>query len=196
MCLIVIDALSEWPERGGLQSASTGITEEQLRTIVANKGISEILVSDDSPQFAADSCVEMLYHPARVKMLCRPATNEQADSFVKLLKRAVRKGEFASAQTVFLLLCENAIHPANADRLYGRALRSRLDLLRPDGSVVGAVLHPTLVCDFDVGQPVMEPANCLVQIDGGGVWARHVEQRHVRCSASPPSCRACWHPRV
>ena len=53
MCLIVINALSKWPERVVLQSTSAGITVEKLRTIVANKGISEILVSDNGPQFVA-----------------------------------------------------------------------------------------------------------------------------------------------
>ena len=198
-CLIVIGAFSEWPGRVGLQRASAGITVERLRTVFANKGISEILISDNSPQFVAGVYNNFVrrynirhlqsaqYNPAThaqagsfVKMLCHPATNEQADSFVKLLKRAVRKGEFASAQAMFLLLYDNVLHPANAGRLYGRALMSRLDLLRPGRSVDGVVR------DFDVGQWVMEPASCLVQIDGGGVWTRHVEQRHCRCSASPP----------
>ena len=109
---------------------------------------------------------------------------------------------------VFLLQYRNAIHPATGDtpaiRLYGRALRSRLDLLRPGRSVAGAVSRPTLVRGFDVGQRVMVrdcyhdskwvpavvsvilgPATCLVQTDDGKVWKRHVDQMHDRCSASP-----------
>ena len=120
-------------------------------------------------------------------MLCHSAANEQAESFVKMWKRALHKGEFASAQTVidvFVLPYGNTIHPATDDvsaiRLYGRALR-------PERSVAGAVSRPTLVRDFDVGRWVMGPANCLVQIDDGEAWKRHVEQRHVRCSASPPT---------
>ena len=184
MCLILINTFSKWPERVVLQSTSAGITVEKLWTIVANKGISEILVSDNDPHFVTgvcnnvvrrygirhlqstlchpasnghlESCVEMLYHPARVNMW----------------KRALHKGKFASAQAgidVVLQPYGNTIHPTTDDvpviRLYGRALRARLDLLRPEGSVAGAVSRPTLGRDFDVGQPVMEPANCLVQID-------------------------------
>ena len=120
----------------------------------------------------ADSCVEMLYHSARVKMLCRPATNEQAGSFIILLERAARKGEFASAQTVFLLLYDNVLHPANADRLFGRALESRLGL---------------------------EPANGLVQVNDGGVWEWHAEQRTCLCSTcrihtSPPTLQVAANP--
>jgi len=129
-------------------------------------------------------------------MLCHPATNEQAESFVKMWKRALRKGEFASAQAVidvFLLPYGNTIHPATDDvsaiRLYGRALR-------PERSVAGAVSRPTLVRDFDVGQRVMGPANCLVQIDVGEVWKRHVEQRHVAVQRHPPPCRTTWSPHL
>ena len=109
---------------------------------------------------------------------------------------------------VFLLQYRNAIHPTTDDtpamRLYGRALRSRLDLLRPGRSVPGAVSRAALVRSFDVGQRVMVrdyyhncrwvpavvsvilgPANCLVRTDGK-VWKRHVDQMHDRCSASPP----------
>jgi len=136
---------------------------EKRRTVIANKKIFKILIFDDGPP--------------RVKLLYRPA------------ERAVRKEEFASAQTVFLLLYDNVLHPVNADRLFGRALRPRLDLRRPEGSLVGAVLRPTLVRVFGVGQLVMEPANCLAQVNDGGVWERHVEHRQVRCSASPPSYR-------
>ena len=141
-----------------------------------------------------------------------PATNGQAESFVKMLKRALRRGEGASLQTmidVFLLQYRNAVHPTTNDtpaiRLYGHALRSRLDLLRPGRSVAGAVSRPTLMRGFDVGQRVMVrdyrhdskwvpavvsvilgPANCLIRTDDGKVWKRHVDQMHDRCSASPP----------
>ena len=56
MCLIVINTFSKWPEHGVLQSTSAGITVERLRTVFANKGISEILISDNSPQFVAGVC--------------------------------------------------------------------------------------------------------------------------------------------
>ena len=110
---------------------------------------------------------------------------------------------------VFLLYYRNAVHPTTGDtpamRLYGRALRSRLDLLRPGRSGPGAVSRPTLVRAFEVGQRVMVrdychdwrwvpamvsgilgPASCLVKTDDGKVWKRHVDQIHDRCSASPP----------
>uniref|UniRef100_A0A8C4QCE6 UDP-glucose ceramide glucosyltransferase-like 1 n=1 Tax=Eptatretus burgeri TaxID=7764 RepID=A0A8C4QCE6_EPTBU len=64
----------------------------------------------------------------------------------------------------------------NAVRLYGRALRSRLELLRRKGSVARAVLRPALVRGFGVGRLVIELANCLVRVDGE-------EPEPVRCSA-------------
>ena len=87
MCLIVIDAFSEWPERGVLQSTSAGITVEKLRTIVATKGISEIVVSDNDPQFVTGvpSNVVRRYGIRHLQSaLCHPAANEQAESFVKM----------------------------------------------------------------------------------------------------------------
>ena len=109
---------------------------------------------------------------------------------------------------VFFLHYRNAVHPSTSDtpamRLYGRALRSRLDLLRPRRSVSGAVSHPTLVRTFEVGQRVMVrdyfhnckwvpavvsvvlgPANYMVKTNDGKVWKRHVNQIHDCISAQP-----------
>jgi len=86
----------------------------------------------------------MLYHSARVELLCRSAAHAQAGSFVAWLKRAVRKEKFASAQTMFLLLYDIAVHPANADRPFGCALRSRLDLLQLEGSRAEQRKAPTV----------------------------------------------------
>ena len=109
---------------------------------------------------------------------------------------------------VFLLRYINAVHPSTSDtpamRLYGRALRSRLDMLRPRRSVSGAVSRPRLVRTFKVGQPVMVrdyfhnckwepavvsvvlgPANYMVKTNDCKVWKWHGNQIHDRFSASP-----------
>ena len=90
-------------------------------------------------------------------------------------------------------------------RLYGRALRSRLDLLRPGRSMPGAGARAAPMRQVAVGQRVMVrdyfrsskwvpgtvsavlgPANCMVKTDDGKLWKRHMDQVHDRCSASPP----------
>ena len=53
MFLIVIDPFSKWPEVVVMQRTSADFTVEKLRMIFANKGIPEILVSDNGPQFVA-----------------------------------------------------------------------------------------------------------------------------------------------
>jgi len=148
MFLIVIDAYSKWPEVVVMQCTSAVATVEKLRSIFANKGLPEILVSDNGPQFVATIFSEFMRQNG-IKHLrsapYHPATNGQAEAFVKMLKRALRRGGSASMQTVvdvFLLHYRNAVHlttgEAPAMRLYGRVLRSRLDLLRPRRSVPGA----------------------------------------------------------
>ena len=137
MFLIVIDAFSKWPEVVVMQGTSADITVEKLRTIFANKGIPEILVSDNGPQFVASVFGDFMRQNGIRHLTSapyHPATNGQAESFVKMLKRALCRGEGASLQTmidVFLLQYRNAVHPTTNDtpaiHLYGRALRSRLD---------------------------------------------------------------------
>jgi len=95
MFLIVIDAFSKWPEVVVMQCTSADNTVGKLRTIFANKGIPELLVSDNGPQFVA-SVFDNFMRQNGIKHLksapYHPATNGQAESFVKMLKRALRKG--------------------------------------------------------------------------------------------------------
>uniref|UniRef100_A0A8C4NL68 Integrase catalytic domain-containing protein n=1 Tax=Eptatretus burgeri TaxID=7764 RepID=A0A8C4NL68_EPTBU len=153
--LVVVDAFSKWQEVVVMQCTTAENTVEKLHTIFANKGIPEVLVSDNGPQFIAGVFDNFMIQNG-VKHLksapYHPATNGQAESFVKMLKRALRRGEGASMQAmvdVFLLYYRNAVHPTTGDtpamHLYGRALRSRLDLLRPGRSGPGAVSQPMLI---------------------------------------------------
>ena len=150
----------------------------------------------------------MLYHSAHVKLLCRSAAHEQAGSFVAWLKRVVRKEKFASVQTMFLLLYDIAVHPANADRPFGCALRSRLDLLQLEGSRAEQRKAPTVDlagawCYLPKATFPPAPASAGALMSGGlsvftcvcpwetsklsAVWAWE-----VRLTVSPrPSLKAC-----
>uniref|UniRef100_A0A8C4NCS6 Gypsy retrotransposon integrase-like protein 1 n=1 Tax=Eptatretus burgeri TaxID=7764 RepID=A0A8C4NCS6_EPTBU len=215
MFLVVVDAFSKWPEVVVMQSTMAENTVEKLRSIFANKGIPEVLVSDNGPQYVSGLFNDFMVQNG-VKHLksapYHPATNGQAESFVKALKCVLRRGKGVSMQAtidVFLLHYRNAVNSSTSDTpaicLYGRALRSGLDLLRPRRSVSGAVSRPTLVRTFEVGQPVMVrdyfhnckwvpavvavvlgPANYMVKTNDGKVWKQHVNQIHDRISASPP----------
>ena len=96
MFLVVIDAYSKWPEVAIMQSISVENTVKGLRSIFANKGVPEILVSDNGPQFVSEVfAVFMLSNGVR-HLRSAPyhqATNGQAQSFVKAFKRPLRRGQ-------------------------------------------------------------------------------------------------------
>ena len=54
MFLVVIDAYSKWPEVAIIHSISAEDTVKRMRSIFLNKGVPEILVSDNAPQFVSE----------------------------------------------------------------------------------------------------------------------------------------------
>ena len=53
MFLLVVNLLSKWPEAAIMQYATAENTVEKLLSVIANKGVPEVLISDNDPQLVS-----------------------------------------------------------------------------------------------------------------------------------------------
>jgi transposase InsO family protein len=144
MYLVVIDAHSKWPEVITTSTSTTEKTIEILRTIFARFGLPETLVSDNGAQFTSDEFAEFMKYNG-IKHITsapyHPSTNGFAERSVKSFKHALKamRGEKGTVQkklAKYLLSYRNTPHATTgqtpATLMFGRNLRTRLDLLKPD----------------------------------------------------------------
>ena len=54
MWLVLIDAYSKWPEVHKMFETTSKATIQQLRKIFAVKGLPELIVTDNGPQFVSE----------------------------------------------------------------------------------------------------------------------------------------------
>ncbi|CAI5452725.1 unnamed protein product [Caenorhabditis angaria] len=146
--LVVVDAKTKWPEVKLTKSISASSTVSLLSSIFARNGIPETIVSDNGTQFTsklfADFCAENGVEHIRTPPF-HPQSNGQAERFVDTLKRGLRKlrGEEKVSQEVLdkFLLSYRATPGVDglspAEKLMGRKIRTRLDLLHPTKSKSG-----------------------------------------------------------
>ena len=217
MFLVVQDSTTKWPEIILTSSGHTTTewTISALRTIFARLGIPKQLVSDNGPQFRSEAFKNFTQKNG-IKHIFSAAyhasTNGLAERLVQSFKNSLKaaKNESGNIQHKldnFLASYRNSPHMTTGETpavlLYGRRLRTRLDLLRP-GSIVqdkqeaqvarrgkGRLKH------FNVGQKVLVrnysrsnpdkwipgiicsksgPVSYLVDIGNNIIWRRHLDQ--------------------
>lgn len=148
--LIIVDALSKWVEAFIMPNITARSTVNVLRNTFSRFGFPKVLVSDNAKTFVSNEFRQFLTNNGvmfKTSPPFHPATNGQAENFVKSVKRAISKsiagdmsGDINLALNRFLLDYRNAAHcstnvsPANL--MFGRKLRNRLDLLFPDGKKI------------------------------------------------------------
>ena len=87
---MVVDAHSKWAEVVEMVQTTTAHTITALRRIFATHGLPEQIVSDNGPQFLSADFEEFTrtngikYHPA---------SNGEAERFVRTFKEAMRTGK-------------------------------------------------------------------------------------------------------
>lgn len=143
MWLIVVDAHSKWPEVMAMKSTTAAKTIDKLRTLFAQHGIPEQLVSDNGPQFVSEEFAEFCRQNGirHIKSApYHPATNGLAERFVQSFKNAMKASQHDTRSTSarlakFLLRYRTTPHATTntspAMLLFRRPLRTRLDLVRP-----------------------------------------------------------------
>ncbi|XP_045536272.1 uncharacterized protein K02A2.6-like [Papilio machaon] len=145
--LVVVDSYTKWVEVYDMNANTTSnAVIERFYEYIARYGIPNTIVSDNGPSFASQEfsrfClgngIKHLTTPAY-----HPASNGQAESMVKVVKKGI-KSSVMSSRTVkecklrllkFLFDYRNSIHSTTglspAELVYGRKLKSRLDLINP-----------------------------------------------------------------
>ncbi len=144
MYLIVIDAHSKWAEVIAMKKTTSEATIKAIRKIFADWGIPEQLVSDNGPQFISEEFESFLKKNGvqHIRSAPRhPASNGEAEAFVKVFKSAMKpmrneSGEIHQKLARFLLSYRTTPHTTThetpAKLFMGRELRTRLTALKPD----------------------------------------------------------------
>ena len=203
MYLVIVDAYSKWPEVIKMTSTTSEKTIDVLRSVFARFGVPEQLVSDNGPQFTSEEFQHFMKHLGikhRRGAPYHPATNGLAERFVQTFKKSLKIESSAKLLDSFLLAYRNAAHAISGQSpamlMFGRPLRTRLDLLRPNIQKKMSDQHPISKSarEFIVGEEVLarnySPGSkwvrgtierregqltYYVNIDGL-VWKRHVNQ--------------------
>ncbi|XP_046362411.2 uncharacterized protein K02A2.6-like [Haliotis rufescens] len=168
--LIVVDAMSKWPEVVQMKSTTTISTINVLRKLFSSNGLPDQLISDNGPQFTSHEFKSFLKKNGVKHILSstyHPSSNGEAERFVRTFKTTM-KSMRASTSTLqqrqcrFLLSYRTTPHSTTkttpAELFMGRRIRTRLDLLRPDlASSVQRKVSPKVdaVRHFEVGDPVL-----------------------------------------
>ena len=142
MLLVVVDAFSKWIDVFPVKFASSSATIEKLRTLFANHGIPESIVSDNGSPFTSTEMKEFLTANG-VKQITsspyHPSSNGLAERAVQTCKSALKKMDGNSLHIKlqrFLLNYRTTPQGTTgvppSQLLMGRQLRTRLDLVTPD----------------------------------------------------------------
>ena len=138
MFLLIMDTHSRWLEIHSTNSSTSTATIELMRKTFAGLGLPEVVVSDNATAFTSAEFSEFLrkngirhvrtppYHPASVE--------RTVQTFKEGLKR-LSSGSLNTRLSRFLfhyrLMPHSATGVSPAEMVFGRKLRSQLDLLRP-----------------------------------------------------------------
>ncbi|XP_062714983.1 uncharacterized protein LOC134291358 [Aedes albopictus] len=141
--LILIDAYSKWPAVYVVKNMTTETTIRFCREFFSTYGLPSVFVSDNGPQFTSADFANFLKMNGIVHKLSspyHPATNGQAEWFIQTMKSKLKslncnRSEVHGEICSILLSYRKMIHPATgyspAMIVFGRQIRSRLDLMIP-----------------------------------------------------------------
>ena len=144
MFLLITDAHSRWLEIHPTSTSTSSATIELLRKSFASLGLPEVVVSDNATAFTSYEFTQFLklngirhvrtppYHPASNGLVERTV-----QTFKEGFKRLM-KGSLNTRLARFLFKYRMTPHSSTgvspAELMFGRKLRSQLDLLRPDAA--------------------------------------------------------------
>jgi hypothetical protein len=147
--LAIVDAYSKWVEAYRMNNTSSTAVIAKLYEFMSRFGLVNTIVSDNATCFLSqeflDFCkVNGISHVTSPAY--HPASNGQAESYVKIIKKGIKSCLLTSSNSKvndnkllkYLFDYRNSVHVTTgsspAQLVFGRKLRSRLDLLLPTPS--------------------------------------------------------------
>ena len=91
MFLVMVDAHSKWITVFPTKSSTSTVVIENLRTVFAQFGIPETIVSDNGPCFVSEEFSSFLKAKQITSTPYHPATNGLAESAIQIVKRGLKK---------------------------------------------------------------------------------------------------------
>ena len=145
--LVIVDAHSKWVDIYSTSDTTTKETVKCLQHSFAQFGLPVSIVSDNGPCFASQEFKEFAKNSGIrhiTTAVYKPSTNGLAKKMAQTLKRALRTSTSPLQQTLDRFLFNYRLTPQSttgvspAELMFGRWLRSRLDLLWPCTDTVSA----------------------------------------------------------
>lgn len=203
---ILVDAYSRWPEIYITSDMTTKTTKNICREIFSRFGMPTYLVSDNGRQFVSEDFESFLKQNGIKHILTapyHPASNGLAERYVQTLKQSIRainpepqdkQRELCKILLQYRKMPHSITKQSPSFLMFGREIKSRLDLLKPKQSKV--ITKSDLKCrSFDVGDRVavrdyvhhdkwifgevkekFGKLHYSVKLDDGRFWKRHVDQ--------------------
>ncbi|KAL2095791.1 hypothetical protein ACEWY4_007939 [Coilia grayii] len=231
MFLVLVDSHSKWLEVFPVKSATSTATVDHLRDVFSAHGLPHTVVSDNASIFTSSE-FEGFLKLNGVRHLTsapyHPSSNGLVERAVQTLKKSLKKmtgGTLRARLARFLAAYRFTPHATTglspAEMLFGRRVRTRWDLLRPDAQakvlrgqemmVANSKRHAVgremplraavWVRDFSGREKWLPgtvidktgPLSYRVEV-AGNVWRRHVD--HLLCRNTSPRAGQDWEPGV
>ena len=141
MFLLIVDAHTKWMDIHITNSSTSQVTIEKLCQSFSNFGLPLMIVTDNGSSFVSEEFQTFLAANGIIhgqSSPYHPATNGLAERAVQTFKHSMRKlsGPLDSRLSQFLFRYRITPHTSTkislAEAMFGRPLRSRLDLVYPD----------------------------------------------------------------
>lgn len=136
--LILVDAHSKWVDIYKTRGTSTADAIKGLRQSMAVFGLPVTIVSDNGPCFTSSEFKDFMQRSGVrhvTTAVYKPSTNGLAERMVRTFKNALKKSTESVNQTIDRFLFNYRVTPhattgvSPAELMFGRKLRTRLDLL-------------------------------------------------------------------
>ncbi len=143
MILIIVDSHSKWIEAFPTDSSTSSKLTELSRTLFAQFGVPEVIVTDNGPCFVSEEFETFLVKNGVKHMASapyHPATNGLAERAVQTVKHGLKETQGSLATRLAKVLMTYRTTPQNttgvspSELLLGHRIRTRLGLLKPNVS--------------------------------------------------------------
>ena len=141
MFLLLVDAHTKWIDIHIVSSATSQSTIEKMRKTFATLGLPEMLVTDNGSVFMSSEFTNFVKHKGIRHVTsspCHPSSNGLAEHAVQTMKDGLKKLVSGSLETKLArFLFKHRLTPQTvrgvspAELMFGRPLRSQLDLPQP-----------------------------------------------------------------